>query len=265
MWESYQCLHLTSDSPSDNEMAYFEKMSFSSCEISTAFRTHIKAYTHINSFALRGSFFFLFWENHVKPHLELLLLHFFINLWNVWRWAVVNSNGSRVCAPEQTHYWALKVRCVSRGALRSVRTCFQCLKLRWNSSSVRGQAFWETLRSSDRKLLLPSNTPHLTYLTGLLLVLSRCERINVTGNVFGSVTFSVKQCILDWVEMEATGLDFILNFICPLSVTDRQSAGEAWVSEEGGKRSQGLTAVKHTNSDVFSSLNHGGFRDKPFR
>lgn len=55
---------------------------------------------------------------------------------------------------------------------------------------------WEegTLR---RKLPLQSNTPHLADSTGLLLDFGRCEGINVTGNVFGSVTHSVKWWILD--------------------------------------------------------------------
>lgn len=90
-------------------------------------------------------------------------------------------------------------------------------------------AFQESLSSSDRKLLLPSNTPHLTYFTRLLEDFSRCERINVIGNVCGSVTVSVKWRILDRVEMEATGLDFILNFICPLNTNDRRSTDKARV------------------------------------
>lgn len=155
-------------------------------------------------------------------------------------------------APEQTHCW----RCVLY-VWRSTAICADTFRIseRWNSSN-----FGETQRSLERKLPFLSNTPHFAYLRGLLLDFIRCERVNVTGNVFGNVTFSVKWCILDWIEMEATGLDFMSTFICPLNATDRNLQTRHQNERRG--RLAASTAVKNKNYDVSSALNHGGFKDE---
>lgn len=102
----------------------------------------------------------------------------------------------QLAAPEQTH-------------LVETERCVQCERSRLDPlfpilHAFEVKRFGEAWRSSERKLLLPSHTPHLAYSAGLLLDFSRCQRINVTGSMFGSVTCSVKWSILDWAEMEAT-------------------------------------------------------------
>ena len=67
--------------------------------------------------------------------------------------------------------------------------------------------------------------------------------------------------------MEATGLDFISDFIWPLNVTDRQSKHECGRKAERKKKTEKkktdcIHSSRAKNYDVSSSVNRGGFRDE---
>lgn len=120
-------------------------------------------------------------------------------------------------------------------------------------------AFLKCLRHPKWRLLLPSKVAHQR---GYCWI-SAGVRVKVTENVFGSVTRSVKWCILDWVKMEATGSDFISDFISPLKVTDRILQANCDVSGEGrGGDLSASTAAKYKNYDISSARNHVGFKDE---
>lgn len=159
--------------------------------------------------------------------------------------------GRGSATPEQTHCWRCVLYAWRRTALRP--DTFR-ISERWNFSN-----FGETPRSSERKLPFLSNTPHLAYLTGLLLDFSRCERINVKANVFGSVTYNIKRVYFGGSLKGSNRVGFYFKLYLPSQCNWQESADKTSGRE---RKTSCIYSSQAKNYDVPSALNHGGFRDE---